>query len=67
MELVDGKDAPHQVFKKYSELDKSVDLLWCPTASIWGLSKCVVLDLGSCILKGVIKLRKKGMFAISST
>ena len=45
LELVEGKDAPQQVTKEFSESDKTVGLLLCLTKSIRGSSKVLVLDL----------------------
>jgi hypothetical protein len=33
----------------------------------WGTAKVVVLDSGFCVLKGLIELKKKGVFAAVTT
>ena len=63
LELVEGKDAPKEVPQEFSELGKTVGLLLRLTKSIWGSSKVLVLDSGFCVLKGIVELRKKGIFA----
>lgn len=64
MELVEGRDTPKRAPpKEYSEMGKTVGLLLRLTKPIWGSSRVVVLDSGFCVLKGIVELRKKGVFA----
>ena len=44
-------------------MGKTVSLLLRLTKSIWGSSRVLVLDSGFCVLKGIVKLRKKGIFS----
>ena len=63
-ELVEGKDEPRdRPPKEFSELGKTVGLLLRLTRSIWHTSRLVILDSGFCVLKGIVELRKKGVFA----
>ena len=64
MELREGKDRPPQRPKpKYDDLGKTVGLLLRLTRQLHATSKVVVLDSGFCVLKGIIELRKRGVFA----
>lgn len=64
VELVEGRDEPSErPKKKFSELGKTVGLLLRLTKPLWSTSKVVVLDSGFCVLKGIVELRKKGVFA----
>ena len=38
-------------------------LFWCMMKSYFATGRYVILDYGFCVLKGLIQLRKKGMFA----
>jgi hypothetical protein len=64
VELVEGKDAPPEKQRpEFDDLGKTVGLLLRLTRSLWNTAKVVVLDSGFCVLKGIIELRKKGVFA----
>jgi Transposase IS4 len=64
VELVEGKDRPtDRGPPEFNHLGKTVGLLLRMTRSMWGSGKVVVLDSGFCVLKGLIELRKKGLFA----
>ena len=64
VELVEGKDEPPQAqSKEHSEKGKMVSLLLRLTSSIEGRGSIVVLDSGFCVLKGIIELRKRGIYA----
>lgn len=64
VELVEGKDEPPgRPDKEFNDLGKTVGLLLRLTLPLWHTSKTVVLDSGFCVLKGIIELRKKGVFA----
>lgn len=64
LELVEGKDTPpERPRKEFEVLGKTVGLLLRLTKVLWGTSKVVVLDSGFCVLKGLVELRKKGVFA----
>ena len=64
LELVEGKDEPvERVRKPFSQLGKTIGLLLRLTKPLWHTSKVVVLDSGFCVLKGLVAIRKKGVFA----
>ena len=44
-------------------MGKTVGLLLRLTRLLWSTSKIVVLDSGFCVLRGIVELRKKGVFA----
>ena len=64
-ELVEGKDRPKEFGShRYDYIGgKTVGLLLRLTHSIWNSGRVVVLDSGFCVLKGIIELRKKGLYA----
>ena len=47
----------------FQELGKTVGLLLRMLKSIYGSGRYVVLDSGFCVLKGLIELRRRGLFA----
>lgn len=64
LELVEGKDKPPQHIPEYDDHGgKTVGLLLRLTRPIWNTGKVVILDSGFCVLKGLIELKKKGVFA----
>ena len=67
MEIVEGKDAPRSRQYQDQEFDdlggKTVGLLLRLSKSIWGSARIIILDSGFCVLKGIIELRKKGLYA----
>lgn len=63
VELVEGKDAPKERPFKFEDLGKTVSLLLRLTEPLWGTAKMVVLDSGFCVLKGIIELKKRGVYA----
>ncbi len=64
IELVEGKDAPRERGKpEFETLGKTVGLLLRLTRSIWHTATALVLDSGFCVVKGIVELRKKGVFA----
>lgn len=65
IELVEGKDHPVQLGPPtFDDLGgKTVGLLIRLTEKLWHSGKVVVLDSGFCVLKGLIQLRQKGVFA----
>ena len=63
IDLVEGKD-PHQMGQqKYDDLGATVGLLLWLLAPIFFNGSVVILDSGFCVLKGIIELHKKGVFA----
>ena len=64
LELVEGKDRPRQLMTEFDNLGgKTVGLLLRMLKSYFASGKYVVLDSGFCVLKGIIELRKRGLFA----
>ena len=65
LELVEGKDRPVELGPlPYENLGgKTVGLLLRLTRPIHTSGRCVILDSGFCVLKGLIELRKRGVFA----
>lgn len=64
IELVEGKDAPpERGAPMFDEFGKTVGLLLRLTQSIWYSGKVIILDSGFCVLKGLIELKKKGLYA----
>ena len=63
LELVEGKDSPAEIDKEFDGLGKTVGLLLRLTKNIWATGKVIILDSGFCVLKGIIELFKKGVFA----
>ena len=64
LELVEGKDRPSQLPSDFDDLGgKTVGLLLRMLKSYFATGKYVVLDSGFCVLKGIVELRKRGLFA----
>ena len=64
IDLVEGKDRPQQLgIQQYDNLGSTVGLLLCMLPPIYHKGFIVILDSGFCVLKGIIELRKKGVFA----
>ena len=63
IELVEGKDRLPEITTQHSEYGKTTGLLLRMLETYFWTGKYVVLDSGFCVLKAIIKLRKKGVFA----
>ena len=63
MELVEGKDSPSQIVPKLSNEGKTVGLLLCVLEPIFAKGMVVILDSGFCVLRGIIELKKCGVYA----
>ena len=65
VELVDGKDHPRQFGPlEFEDLGgKTVVLLLCMVKSYFATSTYVIIDFSFCVLKWLIQLRKRGVFA----
>jgi hypothetical protein len=64
LELVEGKDHPPQLQTEFDNLGgKTVGLLLRMLKSYFATGKYVVLDSGFCVLKGIVELRKRGLFS----
>ena len=64
IDLVEGKDHPPQLgIQQYDNFGSTVGLLLHLLLPIYHKGFAVILDSGFCVLKGIIELRKKGVFA----
>ena len=64
IDLVEGKDYPPQLGQhQYENFGSTVGLLLQMLSAIYHKGFVVILHSGFCILKGIIELRKKGVFA----
>ena len=67
VELVEGKDRPGQKpTEKITDITKSgtaTSLLLCLCESIFHIDMIVILDSGFCVLRAIIELKKRGVFA----
>ena len=65
IELVEGKDRPQEIgAPEYEDLGgKTVGLLLRLLKNYFGSARYVVLDSGFCVLKALIELKRKGVFA----
>jgi Transposase IS4 len=64
VELVEGKYRPKdRPPEDFDNVGKTVGLLLRLTKKLWSTAKVVVLDSGFCVLKGIIELQKRGVFA----
>jgi hypothetical protein len=64
IELVEGKDHPNEIPRYESDrFGNTVGLLIRLTKPLWATASVVILDSGFCILKGIIELKKLGVYA----
>ena len=63
MELVEGKDSPSEIIPKYNHQGKTVGLLLHMLEPIFTRGNVVILDSGFCMLKGIVELKKRGVYA----
>jgi hypothetical protein len=64
LELVEGKDHPNQMpAPAHNNLGATCALFLHLTKTIWSTGKVVILDSGFCVLKAIIELKKKGVYA----
>ena len=64
MEMVEGKDRPKELGKaEFEHLGKTVGLLLRMLKSIFHTGRYIILDSGFCVLKALIELKKRGVFA----
>ena len=62
-ELREGKDRPAELGKKeFDELGPTVGVMLRMTKNLWNTGKCVTMDSGFCVAKGIIELHRKGVF-----
>jgi len=62
IELVEGKDTPSQISKRFLQHGKTAGLLRCMLQSYFHTARYIVLNSGFCVLKGIIELRKNVLF-----
>lgn len=66
VELMEGKDHPSEIPVEFEKTDgivmKTVGLLKRMTRSLWGTGKVVIMDSGFCVLRGLIELKKHGVY-----
>ena len=63
MELVEGKDSPSEIIPKYNNQGKTAGLLLRMLEPIFARGNGVILDSGFCVLKGIVELMKRGVYA----
>ena len=63
MELVEGKDSPTEILPKFNNQGKTVGLLLHVLEPIFARGNVVILDSGFCVLKGIVELKKRGVYA----
>ena len=64
MELVKGKDCLKELPKpEHDNLGKTTGVLLRMLKSYFATGKYVILDFGFCVLKGLVELCKRGLFA----
>ena len=63
MEMVEGKDKSSHLPQEHADLGSAIGLMLRCTKPLQGTGKVVVLDLVFCVLKGVVELKKRGVFA----
>ena len=63
MELVEGKDSPSEIIPKFNNQRKTVGLLLHVLEPIFGKGMVVILDNGFCVLKVIVELKKRGVYA----
>ena len=63
-QIVEGKDRPTELGKKkWEELGKTVGLMLRMCEPIFSTGKCVLLDSGFCVSKGITALLEVGVYA----
>ena len=62
IELVKGKNALPQITKQFEQHGKTLGLFLRMLQSYFHTVRYIVLDSGFCVLKGIIELRKNGLF-----
>jgi hypothetical protein len=64
IELVEGKDEPRQrPTKEFDDMGKTVGFLFCCRKPLCYTGKVVILDSGFCVVKGIVELKKKGVYS----
>ena len=65
IDLREGKDHPKEKKLEFSNFTATVSLLLRLCKGLIGTGKVVILDSGFCVLRGLVELRKRGIFASS--
>ena len=63
MELVEGKDSPSEIINKFNNQRKTVGLLLHVLEPIFGMGMVIILDSDFCVLKGIVELKMRGVYA----
>ena len=62
-EIVEGMDKPRESRRpEFDEIVKTVGTILRCTRTIWNWAKLVIMDSGFCVTKGLVDIRKKGVF-----
>ena len=62
IDLVEGKDQPPNRPKEFDDLGKTVGKMLRLTKCLNGTGTIVIMDSGFCVLKGLVEMRKRGVF-----
>ena len=66
IDLREGKkDHPKEIKPEFHKFSATVSLLLRLTKDIFGTGKVVILDSGFCVLRGLVELMKRGVYASS--
>ncbi len=63
LKIVEGKDLPQEMHPEFDEMGTTIGVLVCLTKRLCCTGKIVVLDSGFCVLRGLVELKKWGIFA----
>ena len=63
LELLEGKGVPSTIIQKFQDQGKTVGLLLQTLEPIFERGNVIILDSGFCILKGIVELKKCGVYA----
>ena len=63
MELIEGMDSPSEIIPEYNNQGETVGLMLCVLEPIFARGNVVILDSGFCMLKGIVELKKCGVYA----
>ena len=62
-EIVEGRDRPCEHGRpEFDEIGKTLGTILRCTRPIWNCAKVVIMDSSFCVPKGLVELRKKGVF-----
>ena len=63
MELIERKDSPSEIIPKFNNQGKTVRLLLHVLEPIFARGNVIILDSGLGVLKGIVELKKHGVYA----